>query len=185
MLWTIHLSIHAHKKDDPGKTLLSVLMLQTSWALLRFEYILYVLPYIFVLSSLAPIFVVVRWSFDLFVCLSAAGICCPWRSWWSSTWRINSGYDIFNRVSTRFIGIRCFLNFYDKFVLLTFFIRHYVNLQKVYQAKAEADILAMEQHVQNLLKKIGRNPMSISKMTIKGFCKNARKLTVSILRFCF
>ncbi|CAO2823310.1 unnamed protein product [Amaranthus hypochondriacus] len=55
---------------------------------------------------------------------------------------------------------------------------HYVNLQKVYQAKAEADILAMEQHVQNLLKKIGRNPMSISKTTIKGFCKNARKLTV-------
>lgn len=54
----------------------------------------------------------------------------------------------------------------------------YVNLQKIYQAKAEADFLAMEKHVQNLLKKIGRDPYSISKMTIKGFCKNARKLTV-------
>ncbi|XP_021774138.1 NEDD8-activating enzyme E1 regulatory subunit AXR1-like isoform X2 [Chenopodium quinoa] len=54
----------------------------------------------------------------------------------------------------------------------------YVNLQKVYQAKAEADFLAMDKRVQNLLKNIGRDPQSISKMTIKGFCKNARKLTV-------
>ncbi|KAL2930463.1 NEDD8-activating enzyme E1 regulatory subunit AXR1 [Bienertia sinuspersici] len=55
---------------------------------------------------------------------------------------------------------------------------HYVNLQKVYQSKAEADFLAMEKHVQSLLKNIGRDPSSISKMTIKSFCKNARKLTV-------
>ncbi|XP_048490168.1 NEDD8-activating enzyme E1 regulatory subunit AXR1 isoform X1 [Beta vulgaris subsp. vulgaris] len=55
---------------------------------------------------------------------------------------------------------------------------HYVNLQKVYQAKAEADFLAMEKHVQSLLKKIGRDPKVISKTTIKGFCKNARKLSV-------
>ncbi|KAK9757273.1 hypothetical protein RND81_01G153100 [Saponaria officinalis] len=55
---------------------------------------------------------------------------------------------------------------------------HYVNLQKIYQAKAEADIIAMEQHVQNILKKIGRESHAISKTTIKSFCKNARKLTV-------
>lgn len=55
---------------------------------------------------------------------------------------------------------------------------HYVNLQKVYQAKAEADVCAVEQHVQNILKKIGRDPNSISKTTIKTFCKNAKKLTI-------
>ncbi|GMH11032.1 hypothetical protein Nepgr_012873 [Nepenthes gracilis] len=55
---------------------------------------------------------------------------------------------------------------------------HYVSLQKIYQAKAEADILVMELRVRNILKKIGRDPDSISKMTIKSFCKNARKLTV-------
>lgn len=55
---------------------------------------------------------------------------------------------------------------------------HYVNLQKVYQAKAEADVCAMEKHVHNILKKIGRDASSISKTTIKTLCKNARKLTV-------
>ncbi|KAJ8435477.1 hypothetical protein Cgig2_033216 [Carnegiea gigantea] len=34
---------------------------------------------------------------------------------------------------------------------------HYVNLQKVYQAKAEADVCAMEKHVRNILKKLGRD----------------------------
>uniref|UniRef100_A0A7C9F6E0 NEDD8-activating enzyme E1 regulatory subunit n=1 Tax=Opuntia streptacantha TaxID=393608 RepID=A0A7C9F6E0_OPUST len=55
---------------------------------------------------------------------------------------------------------------------------HYVNLQKVYQAKAEADVSAMERRVHNILKKIGRDPSSISKSTVKTFCKNTRKLTV-------
>ncbi|WMV56329.1 hypothetical protein MTR67_049714 [Solanum verrucosum] len=54
----------------------------------------------------------------------------------------------------------------------------YVNLQKTYQAKAEADFLVMEQRVRNLLKKIGRDPASISKANIKSFSKNARKLAV-------
>lgn len=55
---------------------------------------------------------------------------------------------------------------------------HYVNLQKIYQAKAEADCLAIEQRVRNNLKKLGREPESISKATIKSFCRNARKLKV-------
>ncbi|KAG5231962.1 auxin resistant family protein [Salix suchowensis] len=42
----------------------------------------------------------------------------------------------------------------------------YVSLQKIYQAKAEADFL------------IGRDPDSISKEMIKSFCKNARKLKI-------
>ncbi|XP_038703885.1 NEDD8-activating enzyme E1 regulatory subunit AXR1-like [Tripterygium wilfordii] len=54
----------------------------------------------------------------------------------------------------------------------------YVNLQKIYQAKAEADFRAMEQRVKTIMKKIGRDPDSISKATIKSFCKNARKLKV-------
>ncbi|KAK9070049.1 hypothetical protein SSX86_010448 [Deinandra increscens subsp. villosa] len=54
----------------------------------------------------------------------------------------------------------------------------YVNLQKLYQAKAEADFLVVEERVRNILKKIGRDPYSISKTVIKSFCKNARKLTV-------
>ncbi|VVB07414.1 unnamed protein product [Arabis nemorensis] len=55
---------------------------------------------------------------------------------------------------------------------------HYINLQKIYQAKAEADCLSMEQRVKNILVKVGQDPSSISKPTIKGFCKNARKLKV-------
>ncbi|CAJ2654859.1 unnamed protein product [Trifolium pratense] len=54
----------------------------------------------------------------------------------------------------------------------------YVNLQNIYQAKAEADFLAIEQMVRNTLKKIGRDPNSIPTATIKSFCKNARKLKV-------
>ncbi|KAI3783240.1 hypothetical protein L1987_42316 [Smallanthus sonchifolius] len=54
----------------------------------------------------------------------------------------------------------------------------YVNLQKLYQAKAEADFLVVEQRVRNILKKISRDLDSISKTVIKSFCKNARKLTV-------
>jgi len=68
-------------------------------------------------------------------------------------------------------------------VEVEFSFRHYVNLQKVYQAKAEADVCAMEKHVHNILLKIGRDASSISKTTIKTFCKNARKLTVSIPTF--
>lgn len=58
--------------------------------------------------------------------------------------------------------------------------RLYVTLQKIYQAKAEADFFAIEQNVGDILKKIGRDPDSISKAVIKSFCKNARKLTVSL-----
>ncbi|KFK31127.1 hypothetical protein AALP_AA6G071300 [Arabis alpina] len=55
---------------------------------------------------------------------------------------------------------------------------HYINLQKIYQTKAEADCLSMEARVKTILAKVGRDPTSISKPTIKSFCKNARKLKV-------
>lgn len=54
----------------------------------------------------------------------------------------------------------------------------YVNLQKIYLAKAEADFLVIQQRVKSILKRIGRDPDSISKTMIKSFCKNARKLKV-------
>ncbi|CAN8285303.1 unnamed protein product [Cochlearia groenlandica] len=59
---------------------------------------------------------------------------------------------------------------------------HYINLQKIYHAKAEADCLTMEQRVKNILDKLGRDTSSISKTTIKSFCKNARKLKVCRFR---
>ncbi|KAF5202198.1 Nedd8-activating enzyme e1 regulatory subunit axr1 [Thalictrum thalictroides] len=55
---------------------------------------------------------------------------------------------------------------------------YYVNLQKIYQAKAETDFLAVEERVRNILKRIGKEPGAIPKAHIKLFCKNARKLTV-------
>jgi hypothetical protein len=57
--------------------------------------------------------------------------------------------------------------------------RYYVSLQKIYEAKAESDCLAMEHRVKDILKQIGRDPGSISRAYIKMFCKNARKLRVS------
>ena len=55
-----------------------------------------------------------------------------------------------------------------------------MNLQNIYHAKAEADFLVIERLVRSTLKKIGRDSNSISKSTIKSFCKNARKLKVSL-----
>ncbi|KAL5217863.1 hypothetical protein ABZP36_018547 [Zizania latifolia] len=61
---------------------------------------------------------------------------------------------------------------------MTSLTEYYVSLQKIYQAKAEFDCLAMEHHVKDILKRIGRDPDSISRTFIKAFCKNARKLRV-------
>ncbi|KAG0474124.1 hypothetical protein HPP92_015406 [Vanilla planifolia] len=61
---------------------------------------------------------------------------------------------------------------------MTSLTEYYINLQKIYQAKAEADCLVMEHRVRAILKSIGRETDSISKAYIKNFCKNARKLVV-------
>lgn len=65
---------------------------------------------------------------------------------------------------------------------MTSLTEYYVSLQKVYQAKAESDCLAVEQRVRSILKRIGRDPNAIPKTNIRNFCKNARKLTVSRYR---
>uniref|UniRef100_A0A0D9W0S4 NEDD8-activating enzyme E1 regulatory subunit n=1 Tax=Leersia perrieri TaxID=77586 RepID=A0A0D9W0S4_9ORYZ len=61
---------------------------------------------------------------------------------------------------------------------MTSLTEYYVSLQKIYQAKAESDCLALEHHVKKILKRIDRDPDSISRAYIKAFCKNARKLRV-------
>ncbi|BBM97357.1 NEDD8-activating enzyme E1 regulatory subunit [Marchantia polymorpha subsp. ruderalis] len=58
------------------------------------------------------------------------------------------------------------------------FTEYYIRVQKVYQARAEADAAAVEERVRSILKQIGRDPNAISKTTIKHFCKNARNLRV-------
>jgi hypothetical protein len=71
-------------------------------------------------------------------------------------------------------------HFFLRWDLYQLSCRLYVNLQNIYQAKAEADVLVVEQRVRNILKKIGKDPNSISKTSLKGFCRNARKLKVSL-----
>ncbi|XP_057869389.2 NEDD8-activating enzyme E1 regulatory subunit AXL isoform X2 [Cryptomeria japonica] len=61
---------------------------------------------------------------------------------------------------------------------MTSLTEYYVDLQKVYQAKAEADSIAVESRVRTILKNIGRDPDSIPNAAIKNFCKNAKKLRV-------
>ncbi|KAL5723622.1 NEDD8-activating enzyme E1 regulatory subunit axr1 [Ranunculus cassubicifolius] len=61
---------------------------------------------------------------------------------------------------------------------MTSLTEYYVNLQKIYQAKAESDFHIIEDRVQKILKRIGRDTNSIPKLTVKSFCKNARKLTI-------
>eukprot|EP01018_Ginkgo_biloba_P008209 Gb_25652 [translate_table: standard] len=61
---------------------------------------------------------------------------------------------------------------------MTSLTEYYISLQKIYQAKAEADYFAVQSRVRSILKNIGRDPDSIPRASIKNFCKNARKLTV-------
>ncbi|XP_020104558.1 NEDD8-activating enzyme E1 regulatory subunit AXR1-like [Ananas comosus] len=61
---------------------------------------------------------------------------------------------------------------------MTSLTEYYISLQKIYQAKAESDCLVIEQYVKNILKRIGRDPDSISRAYIRNFCRNARKLKV-------
>ena len=52
----------------------------------------------------------------------------------------------------------------------------YLQLQRTYRRKAEADAAAVKAHAQALLTSIGRSPQSISAAAISAFVKNARNL---------
>eukprot|EP00887_Chlorella_sp_A99_P005358 scaffold1.g5358.t1 len=52
----------------------------------------------------------------------------------------------------------------------------YLELQRLYRDKAEADAAAVGEHVRALLAEAGREPGSISPAEVKHFCKHARYL---------
>ena len=52
----------------------------------------------------------------------------------------------------------------------------YLQLQRTYKRKAEADAAAVEGHVHALLTSIGRDAHSISHAAVLSFVKNARNL---------
>ncbi len=55
----------------------------------------------------------------------------------------------------------------------------YLQLQRLYREKAEADTSAVEGHVRTLLSSVGREPASIPRPVISTFVKNARNLRCS------
>ena len=57
----------------------------------------------------------------------------------------------------------------------------YLQLQRTYRRKAEADAAVVEAHVQALLSSIGRDAHSISHAAILSFVKNARNLRCACL----
>ena len=57
----------------------------------------------------------------------------------------------------------------------------YLQLQRTYRRKAEADAAAVEAHVQALLSSIGRDAHSITHAAILSFVKNARNLRCACL----
>ena len=52
----------------------------------------------------------------------------------------------------------------------------YLRLQRVYQAKAESDMTAVEIHLKAILKENAISNSSIARTDVKLFCKNARHL---------
>jgi amyloid beta precursor protein binding protein 1 len=57
--------------------------------------------------------------------------------------------------------------------------QRYLDLQRIYKEKSEADIAAVTQHVAVLLKeKAGKDPSAIPAAEIKRFCRHARQLRV-------
>lgn len=56
--------------------------------------------------------------------------------------------------------------------------QRYLELQRVYRDKAEADVAALTRHVAALLKSVGRDAGSIPVAEVKRFCKHARQLRV-------
>lgn len=60
----------------------------------------------------------------------------------------------------------------------------YLQLQRLYRDKAEADVAALAGHVRTILASLGRDKESISTEAIRHFAKNARNLQVRPSRCC-
>ncbi|KAL4419001.1 hypothetical protein ABPG77_000866 [Micractinium sp. CCAP 211/92] len=54
--------------------------------------------------------------------------------------------------------------------------QQYLQLQRIYRAKADADAAAVEAHARRLLAAAGRDPASLPSSEVKHFCKHARYL---------
>ncbi|PSC68884.1 NEDD8-activating enzyme E1 regulatory subunit [Micractinium conductrix] len=54
----------------------------------------------------------------------------------------------------------------------------YLDLQRIYHAKAEADAAAVEAHARALLEAAGRDPASLPASEVRHFCKHARYLRI-------
>ena len=52
----------------------------------------------------------------------------------------------------------------------------YLQLQRLYYSRAERDMVAVEAHCHTILTRLGRDSESISRDTVKYYCKNARNL---------
>eukprot|EP00850_Spirogloea_muscicola_P023917 SM000406S15600 [mRNA] locus=s406:33423:37590:- [translate_table: standard] len=55
---------------------------------------------------------------------------------------------------------------------------YYIGLQQIYQSKAEADVTKVEGYVHAILNKVGRDPKSISRTSVKMFCRNCSNIKV-------
>lgn len=54
----------------------------------------------------------------------------------------------------------------------------YLQLQRLYRERADADVAAVESHLQQLLPEAGSPGRSIPTSEVKHFCKNARNIRV-------
>ena len=52
----------------------------------------------------------------------------------------------------------------------------YLQLQRIYRAKAGADVAAVQAHLREILTANGRAEEAIPFMAVKNFCKNSRNL---------
>ena len=63
--------------------------------------------------------------------------------------------------------------------LATFmFCRLYLKLQHLYRDRADQDVTAVQAHLANILKCLGREGASIGRDVVRHYCKNARSLRV-------
>lgn len=52
----------------------------------------------------------------------------------------------------------------------------YLQLQRVYRERADADVAAVEAHAGRILTALGRSPTAIPHAVVRTYCKNARNL---------
>jgi len=60
----------------------------------------------------------------------------------------------------------------------TVLCRLYLQLQRLYRAKADSDAAAVEAHARTILARLGRPADSLPPAELRLFCKNARNIRV-------